>query len=177
MPNAIELNPDGVMRNNDGDIRGVAWLIDGGEVRIIKRTRSARIRREGGTDHEYMARPRIFVSSDTHESIGEHLANRRNRPQAIYRKAVKDALEQLALPLNNFTFSWSPNAGCRMCPCSPGFITKMEGYRKTDMNGINFRGLANGEAFNFERFDIHVLMYNAPLTDESRETPRVSVLV
>lgn len=178
MPNALrELNPDGVLANDDGSIRGLAWLVPDGEVRIIKRKKNMRLRREFKTDHEYMARPRVFVSSDSHESIGEHLANRRNRPQATYRKFANEALDQLCLPLNHFTMAWSANAGCRMCPCSPGFITKMEGYRKTDMYGINFRGLANGEAFDFERFDIHVLMYNAPLTDANRETPRIEVMV
>lgn len=165
------------MANNDGTIRGLAWLVPGGEVRIIKRTKNERLRREWKTDHEYLARPRVFVSSDSHESIGEHLANRRNRPQAIYRKAANEFLARLNLPMNHFTMAWSANAGCRMCPCSPGFITKMDGYQKSDLRGINFRGIANGEYFDFERFDIHILMYDAPRTDANRETPRVEVLV
>jgi hypothetical protein len=178
MPNLIrELNPDGVMGDDNGNVTGVAWLVRGGEVRVVARHRSDWCRREGRTDHEYYARPRVFVSSDTHESIGEHLSNRRNRPQAIYRAAAKDFLGQLDIPLNNFTMAWSPNAGCRQCPCSPGFITKMDGYAKQNLHGINFRGLANGEEFDFERFDIHILMYDAPLTDANRATPRVEVLV
>lgn len=53
------------------------------------------------------------------ESIAENLMNRRNRPHNEYRKIVRAVMNELEI---DGKLSWSKNAGCKMCPCSPGFI-------------------------------------------------------
>lgn len=41
----------------------------------------------------------------------------------LFRERVPDILRRLNLPADT-TVSYSKNAGCKMCPCSPGFIIR-----------------------------------------------------
>ena len=66
------------------------------------------------------SRPRIYVHIDG-ETLHQNLQDRRDRPYTIYKKEVLPKLFRL-LGINAPKVSWSQKAGCRMCPCSPGFI-------------------------------------------------------
>ena len=55
------------------------------------------------------------------EALSANLANRRSRPYNWYKREVVPAVLS-ALGLPNASGRWSQKAGCRMCPCSPGFI-------------------------------------------------------
>ena len=56
------------------------------------------------------------------ESVFENFGNRTNRPHELYAQHVMPTvLDALGLRAD-VRFTWSVNAGCRMCPCSPGFI-------------------------------------------------------
>jgi hypothetical protein len=64
---------------------------------------------------------RVFIDFKG-ETVWANLNNRRVRPVTTLRKAV-----EAALFLEGITYSkirWSQKAGCRMCPCSPGFIVE-----------------------------------------------------
>ena len=53
------------------------------------------------------------------ESIMENLENRRNRPHAVLRPFVLEALREAGVQVSGLR--WSQKAGCS-CPCSPGWI-------------------------------------------------------
>ncbi len=73
--------------------------------------------------HEYFHRARVYVDLDG-ESVLENLRNRRDRPYSVYKKEVLPTLFRLlGLPVAT-KMSWSQKAGCRMCPCSPGFVVQ-----------------------------------------------------
>lgn len=62
---------------------------------------------------------RVFVSIEG-ETFLEDFGNRTSRPQAAWRPFVEAALTSLGYEFGDIR--WSQNAGCSMCPCSPGFI-------------------------------------------------------
>lgn len=62
------------------------------------------------------------------ETILDNLNNRVARPYTTLKPLVKKALEEAEIPFTKIR--WSQSAGCRMCPCSPGFI--IEGHRGKD---------------------------------------------
>ncbi len=64
----------------------------------------------------YYQESRIYVHPEG-ETIMDNLMNRRTRPYNDYRKLLAD------LPFMPGA-RWSQKAGCKMCPCSPGFIAK-----------------------------------------------------
>lgn len=66
------------------------------------------------------SRPRIYVNPEG-ETLRENMRNRRERPYSIYKKEVLPQLFRV-LGITPPKVSWSQKAGCRMCPCSPGFI-------------------------------------------------------
>lgn len=69
------------------------------------------------------ARVRVYVFP-ADEAVLANFVARFNRPIALYRKAAKQALDQLGM--TDVTLSWSQKAGCR-CGCSPGFLTSRYG--------------------------------------------------
>jgi hypothetical protein len=95
---------------------------------------------EVDTDYYEPSRfPRAYVSDVEidKETIEDQLFNRRNRPSNFWTKSVMPvakplvatALEMMKdlVPLtieDDWKFSWSQNAGCSMCPCSPGYIMR-----------------------------------------------------
>lgn len=56
------------------------------------------------------------------ETIIENLINRRSRPYTEWKKIAKKVLNMKGIKFEKL--SWSKNAGCTMCPCSPGFIVQ-----------------------------------------------------
>jgi len=73
---------------------------------------------------------RIYVSI-ADETILENLQNRRNRPIKVWRAYATAALAELGY--ENIQLSWNRNAGCSMCPCSPGFVTTSAALRRKDV--------------------------------------------
>ncbi len=66
------------------------------------------------------SRPRIYIHPEG-ETLVDNLHNRRERPYSVYKKEVLPKLWRL-LGVAAPKVSWSQKAGCRMCPCSPGFV-------------------------------------------------------
>lgn len=56
------------------------------------------------------------------ETILDNLANRRTRPHTQLKPLVAKELSKNGIKFEKL--AWSKNAGCTMCPCSPGFIIK-----------------------------------------------------
>ena len=69
------------------------------------------------------------------ETIMENLMNRRDRPHTFYKKEIiplvmkwleendKATFEQL----KDTKWGWRQHCGCKMCPCSPGFVSDKDG--------------------------------------------------
>lgn len=106
---------------------------------------------------EYNEAPRMYVSVDD-ETILENLENRRRRPYNVYKTMI--AISDIDTALNLETLRWSQHAGCRMCPCSPGFI-------------IPKQEVTIGQ-IKFAKFDVWVKLDGAPAVDE-RKASRVVV--
>lgn len=56
------------------------------------------------------------------ETFVEYLINRHDRPHKVIKPYVEQELRANNLLAPNETLSWSKNAGCSMCPCSPGWL-------------------------------------------------------
>lgn len=74
----------------------------------------------GVAEREYRSETRVYFFHSGETILG-NLLNRRSRPTDIYRSYMGPVLEALGLPANT-KYRWSSKAGCKMCPCSPGFI-------------------------------------------------------
>jgi hypothetical protein len=72
---------------------------------------------------EFNKAPRIYVSVKD-ETVLENLDRRLARPSKLWADAVDPALEALGVSRATHTATWSRNAGCSMCPCSPGFVVR-----------------------------------------------------
>lgn len=64
------------------------------------------------------------------ETILDNINNRTQRPSTTLKPLVKQALEAAGIPFTKIR--WSQKAGCRMCPCSPGFIIENEEWEGKD---------------------------------------------
>jgi hypothetical protein len=171
------ISPTNVKVNRDGEITAVTFASEDGVVTITKRRqpdwRSSRHDRT-----EFQSRPRMYVSGDVEETVLDHLNNRTNRPMKIWRKGAMNLISQWALPFSKFELKWSQNAGCRMCPCSPGFIMQMDGYSKHDSwSPLLAFDLPDGRSVRFSRFDVWVHLNNTSNVDETRPSRNVTVLV
>lgn len=107
---------------------------------------------------DYIQAPRMYVSV-ADESVLENLENRRRRPYNVYKKMI--AASGISSVLNLQNLAWRQGAGCRMCPCSPGFILPKQ-------------ELSVGE-LKFKQFDVWVTLDGAPNVDE-RKPARVVVI-
>lgn len=75
-----------------------------------------------GTYKDYGHRTRMYFFLDQ-ESILENLVARHNRPWEEFKKQlIPQVAERCNLPREGLKFRWARKAGCKMCPCSPGFI-------------------------------------------------------
>lgn len=67
---------------------------------------------------EYHEPTRVYVQPSDY-SVMEHLVNRRNRPWKAWKPLVQAELADAGY---TGRVRWSQYAGCKMCPCSPGFV-------------------------------------------------------
>lgn len=95
---------------------------------------------------------RVYVTVEG-ESFWDDFANRTTRPHTLWRPLVLQALKENGVEFKSIR--WSNKAGCKMCPCSPGFIIqghpypardywltlKMDEPATTDQTEANFRAL------------------------------------
>jgi hypothetical protein len=70
---------------------------------------------------------RVFVDFEG-ETVFDNLNNRVARPYTQLRPIVIEKLKAEGIEFTKIR--WSRKAGCRMCPCSPGFI--IEGHYGKD---------------------------------------------
>jgi hypothetical protein len=69
------------------------------------------------------------------ETVMENLFNRRNRPSRAWKQTLIPAIMAKLSKENPEIFErvkgedwgWRQNCGCKMCPCSPGFVGKNDG--------------------------------------------------
>lgn len=69
------------------------------------------------------------------ETVVDQLFNRRNRPADVWKREVIPAvMEKLSKEypeifkaVQGESWGWRQKCGCRMCPCSPGFISQGAG--------------------------------------------------
>ena len=99
----------------------------------------------------YYNAPRMYVSTDESFDVIEDLMNRRNRPYAFWRKAIRKAIASSIIDLEKM--AWSQTAGCS-CPCSPGFVL--------DKQYIVIDEMA------FRYFDVWVTLIGAPSVREDK---------
>lgn len=76
----------------------------------------------GAGPRESNSRARIYVHIEG-ETLRQNLRDRRDRPYNVYKTEVLPKLFRL-LGINPEKVSWSQKAGCRQCPCSPGFVVQ-----------------------------------------------------
>lgn len=83
-------------------------------TKVTKRVRDWRDRQE---------KVRVYI--DVHgENVFDNIVNRTSRPYQLYKREVMPrVLEELGLPADT-KFRWDKHCGCRMCPCSPGFVVE-----------------------------------------------------
>ena len=105
----------------------------------------------GGRWSEYTQAPRLYVSV-ADETILDNLANRTRRPYNVYKTLIHSS--GIASVLDLSKLSWSKNAGCTMCPCSPGFVLQSQVVE------------AGGKTHRY--FDVWVTLENAPSVDETK---------
>ena len=105
---------------------------------------------------EYRQAPRMYVSANIGESVLENLANRTRRPYTLWKKMIPGALSRAGISLSLEGWRWSRNAGCTMCPCSPGFIIPTQTI-----------GVTPGRE-PVRNFDVWVTLKGAPSIDERK---------
>jgi hypothetical protein len=104
----------------------------------------------------YNEEPRIYVSGGVAETVLDDLQNRRRRPWTLWKKMLPDVLTACGVSLNLEGLRWSKNAGCTMCPCSPGFVIQKQTI-----------GLSAGNP-PVANWDVWVKIKDAPSVDERK---------
>lgn len=138
----------------------VTVKVEGAELTFIERRKPVWGYRMSQRDwtrewREYNEGTRLYVSV-ADETLLENLQNRCRRPYNVYKRMI--AASGIGAVLDLTGLRWSQNAGCTMCPCSPGFIIPRQ--------AISI-GLAT-----FTNFDVWVKLDGAPSTDPLK-APRV----
>jgi hypothetical protein len=145
---------------------------DGFRVDIIERAmplfNRTRPRSYSYRMRDYRKTPRIYVSSDdSRETVMDDIMNRTRRPYTIYRQLINKWFDEVGIEIGNKDFYWSQRAGCSMCPCSPGFVSRTKTI--TVFNGV--------ENKTFRNFDIFLTLKDAPMVDENAPERNVTVLL
>lgn len=82
-------------------------------------------------------KPIIFLDLSESNCIKDIFTGERyNKPYNMVRPFLKKALKEAGIPeeeLSGIKFNWNKHAGCKMCPCSPGFIVS----GANNLNGYN----------------------------------------
>ncbi len=104
------------------------------DLRIRKRVWEPRYERYSS----FVSAPRIYVQVGDFNLL-ENLENRRRRPYTEFRKYI----ERVVWPTLGWQdtapkLGWRQNAGCSMCPCSPGFVVQVEGWQPVESIGARF---------------------------------------
>jgi len=104
------------------------------DLRIRKRVWEPRYERYSS----FVSAPRIYVQVGDFDLL-ENLENRRRRPYTEFRKYI----ERVVWPTLGWQetapkIGWRQNAGCSMCPCSPGFVVQSEHWRPVESIGEHF---------------------------------------
>lgn len=81
-------------------------------------TQAQRYYRASAGDRPY-DESRVFVDFEG-ETILDNLNNRVARPYTTLKPIIIEKLKEQGIVFEKIR--WSRKAGCRMCPCSPGFI-------------------------------------------------------
>jgi hypothetical protein len=110
----------------------------------------------------------MYVGVDSEETLLENIMNRTRRPYSVFKFMTTELFEFIGLDVAKTDMSWRQNAGCKMCPCSPGFVLPKD-------KKLNFI-LEDGTEVNFKYFDIQVTLNNAPAVDENAPERNVEVL-
>jgi hypothetical protein len=99
------------------------------KIDVHERAFDSRYNRARRAWRDYNKAPRVYVSIQD-ENILQNLANRTVRPYIEYKKLIKKPVfAALGISAADWDLSWNQNAGCSMCPCSPGFVLKKtKGY-------------------------------------------------
>ena len=86
----------------------------------VQRNGSAKFdRRAYNSDRtEFQEATRVYLSFPQ-ESILDNLVNRHSRPWSALKPLVEAELREAGYAGR---VRWSKHAGCKMCPCSPGFV-------------------------------------------------------
>lgn len=74
------------------------------------------------------AKPRIYLSKQNQGVLDEMFSGERyNKPYNLIRPKLDEIMTALGFKPENWKYNWDRYAGCKMCPCSPGFkISGME---------------------------------------------------
>lgn len=91
------------------------------EIRKVDPGRSKADTSSSGMVPHKETNSRIFVWPKG-EGLMDNLQNRHGRPHDLYQKALPEIKRQAGIP-ESAEFHWDPSAGCKMCPCSPGFVS------------------------------------------------------
>ena len=159
-----------LIKNEKRETLTARFVTEAGVIEVVERQRPSNWYYASIYDrNDYLARPRMFVTSNQGESLEENLVNSRMRPAAIWRKGAMQLMQDSGIEFGEISVSWSQNAGCRTCPCSPGFIVRPATYSKMDENSINLRIQdSDGNSASFSRYDIWVTLNGAPMIDEAK---------
>lgn len=98
---------------------------------------------------EFNLEPRVYVSlrvdqDSKFNAVDDLILRRMHNPRTL-KPFVLTELEKMGIHASQLT--WSRYAGCKMCPCSPGFILKEYGM---------IGGGTPATAFNERRFDVWI---------------------
>jgi hypothetical protein len=172
------INPTEVKTTSEGEIFAVVFESAEGTLVVRKRNRPNFWQASIYEKNDYLARPRMFVSGDTDDTVMENLENRTRRPMKVWRKGAENLLNKWALPFGSMELKWSQNAGCRMCPCSPGFIMQIEGYSKHNEISVTLKfELPDGREVRFDRYDVWVELNHTPNVDANRPARNITAVI
>lgn len=131
------------------------YSVRGAEITAIERSRRTYSNREW---REYWSAPRMYISIED-ETVFDNLVNRKRRPYNEYKKMIHSS--GVSSMINLETLQWRQNAGCTLCPCSPGFIIPVQ---EIEINGVVTR-----------HFDLWVTLTGAPSVDERKARRVIAV--
>lgn len=106
--------------NKPNSIDGVTVLqVQVNDRRMPKKMRGQLVASVGRADmNEYYETTRVYVSPKN-ESLMDQIQSRRQKPSVTFKKLVIAELREAGY---NGKVRYSRYAGCKMCPCSPGFV-------------------------------------------------------
>ena len=95
------------------------------------------MRYDRSSSNLHRKKPIIFLDLFKSNCIEDIFTGERyNKPYNMVRPLLKKALKEVGIPekeLSEMKFNWNRHAGCKMCPCSPGFIVS----GANSLNGYN----------------------------------------